>query len=74
MTCGQDGNEYDALTNRTEGRGVYRTRDGEYRAVDTQNTAIAHTDSKGRHAGEFNIDVMRRKPADRSGRHDLRCG
>ncbi|WP_284412819.1 RHS repeat-associated core domain-containing protein, partial [Acidovorax sp. SUPP3334] len=63
----------DPKLSKNNGRNVYRTPNGDLRAVDSQHGRIEHTDSKGRHLGEFDIDGKQAKPADNSGRHNLRC-
>jgi len=71
--AGKNGWQYDAKASKMNNRDVYRTPDGELRAADTQHGRIEHTDGKGRHLGEFDIDGKQTKPPDRSGRHNLKC-
>lgn len=69
----KNGWEFDKKMSQANGRDVYKAPDGSYRAADTQHGRIEHTDAKGKHLGEFDIDGKNTKPADKSARHDLRC-
>nr|WP_245783639.1 colicin E3/pyocin S6 family cytotoxin [Paracidovorax konjaci] len=69
----KNGWEFDSKISRANNRDVYRTPEGDLRAADTQHGRIEHTDSKGRHMGEFDIEGKQTKIPDKSGKHNLRC-
>jgi RHS repeat-associated protein len=69
----KNGWEHEPKISRENGRDVYRTSNGELRAADTQHGRIEHTDSRGKHLGEFDIEGKQTKPADTKGRHNLKC-
>ena len=52
-------------------RKVYGDGKGNFYSADTQHGRIEKFDDKGNHQGEFDIDLNQRKPADKSGKHDL---
>lgn len=47
---------------------------GYHYSVDTQHGRLERLDRRGRHLGEFDIDLNQTKEADTSGRHNIRCG
>ncbi|SEJ87621.1 two-partner secretion domain-containing protein [Paraburkholderia diazotrophica] len=64
----------DSQLSRVNGRDVYRADDGTLYAVDSQHGRFEVVNGKtGAHMGEVSmIDLTPTKPADTSGRHDLR--
>ncbi len=69
----KNGWEYDSKLSRINDRDVYRTKDGELRAADTQHGRIEYTDKKGRHIDEVNIDGEFKDKTDKKGGHNLKC-
>jgi RHS repeat-associated protein len=59
---------------RLNNRVVYSDTNGKYYAFDTQHGRFEYLDNRGRHLGEFDIDGKLTKPADASGKHNIRCG
>lgn len=56
-------------------RDVYLdSKTGKYYAVDTQHGRFEVVNKRGKHQGEvdFNFNLNETKPADKSGRHDLK--
>lgn len=51
----------DAKMSAKNGRDVYRTQDGQFRAADTQHGRIEYTDEKGKHLGEYDIEGKQTK-------------
>lgn len=64
--------EKDNRVSKMENRTVYKDKDGNYWSVDTQHGRLEKLDSKGRHQGEYDMDLNLKKPADPSGGHDLK--
>ncbi len=62
----------DGRLTRMNDRDVFVAPDGKLYAADYQHGRFEVTDSKGRHLGEVNISLEPTKPADNSGRHNLR--
>lgn len=69
----KNGWEYDSKLSRINDRDVYRTKDGELRAADTQHGRIEYTDKIGRHIDEVNIDGEFKYKTDKRGGHNLKC-
>ncbi|CAB3810597.1 hypothetical protein LMG28688_07271 [Paraburkholderia caffeinitolerans] len=69
-----NGWQKDSQLSRINGRDVYRTDDGTLYAVDSQHGRFEQINAKtGEHMGEVSmIGLQPTKPADTSGRHDLR--
>ncbi len=54
-------------------RDVYRGADGNLYALDTQHGRFEVVDPQnGKHLGEVNFGMAQTKPADKSGKHDLK--
>jgi len=72
--AGAQGWQKDPQLSRLNGREVYKAGDGTLYALDTQHGRFEMVDGKtGRHMGEVRLlDMQQTKPADPSGRHDLR--
>jgi filamentous hemagglutinin len=64
----------DSQLSRINGRDVYRADDGTLYAVDSQHGRLEQVNGKtGAHMGEVSmLDLQPTKPADTSGRHDLK--
>ncbi|MDE1006833.1 MAG: colicin E3/pyocin S6 family cytotoxin [Paraburkholderia fungorum] len=64
----------DSQLSRINGRDVYRADDGTLYAVDSQHERLEQVNRKtGAHMGEVGmLDLQPTKPADTSGRHDLK--
>ncbi|MGF6902139.1 filamentous hemagglutinin, partial [Paraburkholderia sp. GAS348] len=64
----------DSQLSRINGRDVYRADDGTLYAVDSQHGRLEQVNGKtGAHMGEVSmLDLQLTKPADTSGRHDLK--
>ncbi|WP_249939029.1 VENN motif pre-toxin domain-containing protein, partial [Tenebrionicola larvae] len=60
------------LTKKNGGREVYRGRDGNLYALDTQHGRFEVVSTKGKHLGEVDFSMQVRKPADPSGGHNLK--
>ena len=71
--AGKNGWTKDSKLTQMNQRDVYKSADGKLYAADTQHGTIEHTDAKGKHLGEFDIDGHQTKPADKSGGHNLKC-
>jgi hypothetical protein len=69
----QNGWEKDSKLSKLNKRDIYKdvkTRDTY--SVDTQHGRFEKCNSKGKHQGEFDIDLNQTKPADKSGDHDIK--
>ncbi len=63
----------DSKLSKINGRDMYKDpKTGDLYSVDTQHGRFEKTNSKGKHLGEFDFDFKPTKPADTSGRHNLK--
>jgi len=63
----------DRTYSKMNDREVYRDpKTGDLYSVDTQHGRFEKCTSKGKHQGEVNFDLKQTKPADSSGKHNLR--
>ena len=69
----KNGMTKDNKLSRINGRDVYKAKDGNLYALDTQHGRFEVINPKsGRHLGEVDFDFMQIKRPDTSGGHDLR--
>ena len=69
----QNGWVKDRTCSKMNDREVYKDpKTGEIYSVDTQHGRFEKCNSKGKHQGEVNFDLEQTKPADSSGKHDVR--
>nr|WP_246593526.1 colicin E3/pyocin S6 family cytotoxin [Photorhabdus akhurstii] len=54
------------------GRDVYKGKDGNLYALDTQHGRFEVVSPKGKHLGEVDFSMQMRKSADTSGSHNLK--
>jgi RHS repeat-associated protein len=66
--------EQNSKLTKNNGRVVYQGPNKELYAFDTQHGRFEYLDKKGTHLGEFDIDGNLTKPADKSGKHNIKCG
>ncbi len=71
--AGNKGLVKDPIISKKNGRTVYKdTKTGELYSVDTQHGRFETANKRGVHQGEVDFDFNPTKPADTSGRHDLK--
>lgn len=63
----------DSKLTKINQRDVYLdSKTGKYCAVDTQHGRFEVVNKRGKHQGEVDFNLNETKPADKSGRHDLK--
>lgn len=62
----------DPKLSRMNGRDIYRGADGNFYALDTQHGRFEVLSKTGNHMGEVDFDFKVVKPADKSGRHNIK--
>jgi RHS repeat-associated protein len=70
----RNGWEKNDKLSKINNRPVYTDINGNNYSVDTQHGRFEKSNSKGQHLGEFDIDSTQQKPADISGKHNIKCG
>ncbi|QQB36310.1 hemagglutinin repeat-containing protein [Achromobacter deleyi] len=69
----ENGMVKDSKLSKINGRDVYRSKDGNLYALDTQHASFERLDAKsGKHLGEVDFNFEMISPADQTGRHDLK--
>jgi hypothetical protein len=52
-------------------RVIYKDKQGNFYSLDTHHSRFEKLNKKGKHLGEFDMDLNQTEPADSSGGHDI---